>query len=142
MAAKTKKTRTQKPYRLKLRVIASRMEAGVEDGEDRELVMGLLCFLADGNTVDDYFAAITPAHRPPNPVTEQRVFELCSFMASAQYGGRGLKKVQAIAEVARLNNIPVDTLEEYLRSPRGKQLYKKYRYGFTSPIDSNYRGNK
>jgi hypothetical protein len=142
MVTKAKKTHTQKPYRLKLRGIASRMEAGVEDWADRELVMDLLRFLADGNTVDDYFGVITPAHRPPNPVAEQRIFELCLLMASAQYGGRGLRRGQAIAEVARLHNIPVDTLEDHLRSPRGKQLYKKYRHGFTSPIDSNFRGNK
>ena len=135
MVTKAKKTHTQKPYRLKLRVIASKIEAGVEDGVDRGLVVDLLRFLADGNTVDDYFGVINPAHRPPNPSVEQRVFDLCLLMAPTQYGGRGLKKVQAIAEVARIYNISVDTLEDQLRSPRGRLLYKKYRAELKSPLD-------
>lgn len=135
MAAKVKKTPTQKPYRLKLRVIASRMEEGGEDGADRGLVVDLLRFLADGNTVDDYFGVINPAHRPPNPLNEQRIFDLCLLMAPAHIGGRRLKGVQAIAEVARIYNISVDTLEEHLRSPRGRLLYKKYRAELKSPLD-------
>lgn len=135
MAPKVKKTPTQKPYRLKLRVIASMMEEGVEDGADRGLVIDLLRFLADGNTVDDYFGVINPAHRPPNPLNDQRIFALCLLMAPAHIGGRRLKRVQAIAEVARDYKIEVDKLEEHLRSPRGRLLYKKYRDELKSPLD-------
>jgi hypothetical protein len=116
-------------------VIAAKIEANVPcDDDDRKLVVGILRFLADGKSVDDFFGISSTPHRPTAEHTAKRVWDVCLLMAPIKYGGKGLSRTNAIDEVASLNKIQIETLVDYLKSIRGKQLYKNFRKVLSSPV--------
>lgn len=120
------KTNPQPPYRLQLRVLAALAARGTLADSDRQLLHDLLIHLADGGRTEDFFEIANPSHRPRDPVVDQQIFDVCLAMAPKAAGGEGLRRAKAIRSVAEIHKVDDDKINERLKSPRGKDLYRKF----------------
>jgi len=123
------------PLRYQLRVVAGKLETGSLTPKEITGLAKVLRKLADGESLDDIFEVKSPAHRPASANIDQRLYDVELLRLDKKHGGGGLKKAEAIAEVAKRHFVSTQTIETDLKSDRAKVIREDVRRQHYSPFE-------
>jgi hypothetical protein len=122
------------PLRLPLRVLAAKIERDLLSAEEKAGLAKLFRRLADGEKFDEIMGVKNAANRPKTDMIEQRVYDVEIMRLPVKQGGEGLAKCEAIARVADLYHVSVNTIDSDLKSERGKAVRKMVKANQEFPI--------
>jgi hypothetical protein len=125
------------PIRMSLRVLAGKLESGTIDDSERRGLASLLRALGDGKTLDQIFEIKRIPQRPKGNALEQRIFNVEVLRLPIALGGENLSKKDAIAEVAKIHNVEIGTIEDDHKSLRGKEIRKMVKDQNYNPISDD-----
>ena len=121
-------------YRYQLRVLAGKVEKNVLTEEERRGLTKFLSELAEGLTTEEILNIKTPSHRPQGMQLEQRIFDVAVLHLPKKHGGSGLKIEAAIAEVAKLHKISLETIIDDYKSDRGRKIRGLVKSNYFNPL--------
>jgi hypothetical protein len=128
--------KTAPSYRYQLRVLAAKLEKGSLDQREIRGLAKLLRGLSEGLSVDQILDIEVPPNRPQGWQLEQRIFDVAVLRLPETHGGKGLKKVAAIEQVAKAHHISVDTIQDEYKSARGKRIRDLVKSNYYNPLES------
>ena len=104
----SKGTKNLHPLKMKLRILASRLELGFATKEEIRSIAEMLRRVGDG--------------RPQTHKLEQIVWDVMAYRFPFDGRQTALTKIKAITEVASIYKVEEQTIHDYYKSERGKKI--------------------
>ena len=118
----SKGTKNLHPLKMKLRILASRLELGFATKEEIRSIAEMLRRVGDGELMDSILGVNRPPHRPQTHKLEQIVWDVMAYRFPFDGRQTALTKIKAITEVASIYKVEEQTIHDYYKSERGKKI--------------------
>lgn len=127
-------TKARHPYRLRLRVLAGKLELGLLSPEEASVLAGIIRGLAEGEVFDEIVGSKRPAERPSRDTTELYVEQVFGLTQPTFDGKPGMRVGEAIAAVADALNLSRDTVNTAYYSKPGREHLLRVKESHIDPI--------
>jgi hypothetical protein len=121
------------PCRMDLRILASLLENGHASAEHIKSIAEMLRRIGDGEDIDSILGVKRKPYRPQSYRLEKIVWDVMSYRYPFDERTKSLKLNDAIDAVAEIHKITAETVREYYKSKRGKELRNKFKSNISYP---------